>query len=225
VVRPSAGGADVAERDDEQHQADPVGEEPDGHRGGDVPDRGQLRAEGEREDEVDRPRDAALDRGEPRGVVERDFAGEVVVDAPAQARAEDREGRPGAAELDPLRDGEDDGAGDEGGHADGDAAPSWARCTRGERRMSRMRPRPMPDPVRSPASGQGLTESRSSFAAGVPAPNRTADSSAAWTPRLRRLVSTDSVLVVVGRGAAELVLGLESDVPTRSARSFTASST
>ncbi len=103
--------------------------------GSDAPSRNAM-------DEVDRPGDAALDGGEPGGVDEGDLAGEVVVDRPAQAGAEDRQRRPDRAEFDGARgrDGEHHGAGDDRDHAEHDAAVGVLaehdpRQQRGEHRL------------------------------------------------------------------------------------------
>ena len=58
-------------------------------------------------------------------------------------------------------------------------------------RRRRYSARPRPDPRYSrPASVQGLIESSSHLASGVPAPNKTAEASAAITPGCRNAVGT-----------------------------------
>lgn len=65
-------------------------EESDRHRGCEVDHGREGGAEGECDDEVHRPGDSALHGREPGGIRQRDLPGEVVIDAPARARAQDR---------------------------------------------------------------------------------------------------------------------------------------
>ncbi len=89
---PRARRAQVSQREHEAQEAHAVAEQPDEEADSDHRAAGPPGAERERDGEVDRASDRALDRDDQARVGVGDLAGEIVVDRPAQARDRDRDG-------------------------------------------------------------------------------------------------------------------------------------
>ena len=82
IVGACPGGSHVPNADDEQHQAHAVGEEADYHRAADAQRGRKGGSHYESQGQVDRAGDEAFDRGQPGGVNQGNFTGQVVVDRP-----------------------------------------------------------------------------------------------------------------------------------------------
>ena len=100
-VGAGASGTEVTHGDDEENQAYPVGQKPNGHRGAHGFGCRKPGTQRVGEHQVDRSRYDALHAGQPGCVVERDFAGEVVVQPPGEAGSEDSKGWPRATKVGP----------------------------------------------------------------------------------------------------------------------------
>lgn len=98
IIRPRAGGSEMAQCDNEQHQAQSVAEQP--HDGGRDDRRGrrQARAEQQCQYEVHRSRDEPFQHGDLHRIAERYLPGEIVVDRPGKTGAYDGERPYGVAE-------------------------------------------------------------------------------------------------------------------------------